>query len=90
MRLDETSAPRMEPSSLLYPGLAALVTDLTPEARRAAVIGVFSAMFLVGQTGGAFLFGYVTHALGYGLMWTVLTVSLLAGAALSLRLGHPG
>ena len=35
----------------LYPGLAALATDLTPPERRAAVVGVFSAMFLVGNAG---------------------------------------
>jgi MFS family permease len=67
----------------LYPGLAALVVDRTPEARRATVIGIFSAMFLIGQTVGAFVFGYVAHALGYGLMWTVLTFLLLIGSLLS-------
>src|SRR5213083_1562128 len=41
----------------LYPGLAALVTDLARPARRATAVGVFSAMFLVGQAAGAFLFG---------------------------------
>jgi MFS family permease/bifunctional DNase/RNase len=73
----------------LYPGLAALVTDLAPEARRAAVIGVFSAMYLVGQAGGAVVFGYVTHALGYALMWAALTALLLGGAGVSLRLERP-
>jgi MFS family permease len=73
----------------LYPGLAALVTDLTPDARRAAVVGIFSAMFLVGQATGAFLFGYVTHVLGYGSMWSVLTAMLLFGALLSVRLARP-
>ena len=29
----------------------------TPGDRRAAVVGIFSAMFLVGQTTGAFAFG---------------------------------
>jgi len=70
----------------LYPGLAALVTDETPPERRGAVVGVFSGVFLVGNAGGAFAFGYVTHAIGYGLMWTLLTVMLLAGAGVSLRL----
>lgn len=69
----------------LYPGLAALVTDRAPESRRAAVIGLFSGMFLVGQTSGAFTFGYVAHALGYGTMWTVLTALLVIGALLSIR-----
>lgn len=70
----------------LYPGLAALATDLTPAERRAAVVGVFSAMFLVGQAAGAVLFGHVAHAFGYGTLWTTLTVLLVAGAAVSVRL----
>jgi predicted MFS family arabinose efflux permease len=70
----------------LYPGLAALVTDQASPVRRGAVVGVFSAVFLVGHTAGAFFFGYVVHALGYGPMWGVLTALLLGGAGLSLRL----
>ncbi len=70
----------------LYPGLAALVTDTTPEARRAAVVGIFSAMFLTGQTVGAFSFGWIANALGYGSMWAALTALLLAGCLVSLRL----
>jgi len=73
----------------LYPGLAALVTDDTPEARRASVVGLFSAMFLVGQTTGAFLFGWVAHAAGYAIMWSALTVLLTLGGALSTRLARP-
>jgi MFS family permease len=73
----------------LYPGLAALVADQAPESRRAAAVGVFSAIWLVGQTAGAFLFGYVTHALGYGLMWTLLSAVLALGALLSLGLAEP-
>ena len=73
----------------LYPGLAALVTDLATPARRATAVGVFSAMFLVGQAGGAFLFGWVAHVLGYGSMWTILACCLLIGAALSLGLTRP-
>jgi MFS family permease len=73
----------------LYPGLAALVADQAPESRRAAAVGVFSAIWLVGQTAGAFLFGYVTHALGYGLMWTSLAAVLAIGAVLSLGLAEP-
>jgi MFS family permease len=72
----------------LYPGLAALVTDLTPPERRAAVVGIFSAMFLVGQTAGAFTFGWVANALGYGSMWAALTALLLLGGLVSLRLGQ--
>jgi MFS family permease len=70
----------------LCPGLAALITDRTPESRRAAVVGVFSAMFLAGQTLGAFLFGYVAHAADYATMWWALSVLLLVGAVVSLRL----
>jgi MFS family permease len=73
----------------LYPGLAALVTDLTAVARRATAVGVFSAMFLLGQTAGAFVFGAVAHALGYASMWTILTMLLLIGASLSVGLARP-
>jgi MFS family permease len=73
----------------LYPGLAALVTDLAPPTRRATSVGVFSAMFLVGQAGGAFVFGGVAHGLGYASMWTILAFSLLIGAALSMGLARP-
>jgi MFS family permease len=70
----------------LYPGLAALVTDVAPPERRASAVGVFSAMFLLGQATGAFVFGYVAHALGYASMWSVLASLLLLGAALSIGL----
>ncbi len=70
----------------LYPGLAALVTDQAPAARRGAVVGVFSGVFLVGNAAGAFAFGAVAHSLGYGPMWAVLTALLLAGGAVSVRL----
>ncbi|HET7341540.1 MAG TPA: MFS transporter [Methylomirabilota bacterium] len=72
----------------LYPGLAALVTDTTPPERRAAVVGLFSAMFLTGQAAGAFAFGYVAHALGYGAMWAALTLLLALGGVLSMRLSR--
>jgi MFS family permease len=74
----------------LYPGLAALVTDTTPDARRAAVVGIFSAMFLTGQTAGAFAFGWVANAAGYGSMWATLTALLLVGCLVSLRLKPDG
>jgi len=70
----------------LYPGLAALVTDQTPETRRGVVVGIFSAVFLAGQTSGSFLFGYVTHAVGYAFMWSALSALLLLGSALSLKM----
>ena len=72
----------------LYPGLAALVTDQTPAGRRGVVVGIFSSVFLTGQTAGALVFGYVTHSVGYAFMWTILTSLLFAGFALSLRLEH--
>jgi MFS family permease len=72
----------------LYPGLAALVADQAHEARRGTVIGVFSAVFLIGNSGGAFLFGHVAHHLGYGVTWSALASLLLIGALLSL--GLPG
>ena len=72
----------------LYPGLAALVTDQTPETRRGVVVGIFSAVFLAGQTSGSFLFGYVTHAVGYAFMWSVLSAFLLVGSALSMKMAR--
>ena len=73
----------------LYPGLAALITDTAPDDRRASIVGVFSAVMLLGQTGGAFLFGFVTHAAGYGFMWWTLTMLLIMGSAFSMRLQRP-
>jgi MFS family permease len=73
----------------VYPALAALVADGAPPARRGAVIGVFSALFLCGQAGGAFAFGAFAHALGYALMWTGLAVSVAVGAVVSLALERP-
>jgi MFS family permease len=70
----------------LYPGLAALVADQAHETRRGTVVGVFSAVFLIGNSGGAFVFGYVAHRFGYGLMWSTLALLLLAGAIVSLGL----
>lgn len=74
----------------LYPGLAALVADEAPAARRGARVGLFSGVFLVGHASGAVVFGYVAHAAGYGPMWSGLTALLLVGAALSLRLAPGG
>ena len=72
----------------IYPGLSALVADQAHQDRRGAVVGVFSGVFLVGNAAGAFTFGFVTHAIGYGPMWTVLSGLLLIGAALSLGLAN--
>src|SRR2546426_223747 len=71
---------------LLYPGLAALVTDHAPQTRRGVIVAMFSAVFLVGQTAGSFAFGYITHAIGYAFMWTMLASLFLLGTALSVSL----
>jgi MFS family permease len=73
----------------LYPALAALVADDAPPARRGAVVGMFSALFLAGQAAGAFAFGGLAHALGYEPMWLALTAALLVGLLVSLRLERP-
>jgi MFS family permease len=70
----------------LYPGLSALLMDVTPEGRRGRAVGIFSSVFLVGNALGAVVFGYVAHGLGYGIMWSALTVLLVAGFLWSLRL----
>jgi predicted MFS family arabinose efflux permease len=49
-------------------------------------VGVFSSMFLLGQTAGAVVFGAVAHALGYASMWSILAMLLLIGSALSMGL----
>jgi len=70
----------------LYPALAALLMDVTPEARRGGAVGIFSAVFLVGNAVGSIVFGHVAHRFGYRVMWSVLTALLAAGFALSFRL----
>jgi ATP-binding cassette subfamily B protein len=69
----------------LYPGLAALVADQAHEARRGTVIGVFSAVFLIGNSSGAFLFGGVAHRFGYGVTWSALAALLLVGGRQAIR-----
>jgi MFS family permease len=73
----------------LYPALAALVADDAPAERRGAVIGVFSALFLCGNAGGAFAFGWLAHALGYPPMWMGVSALILVGALISMRLEAP-
>jgi MFS family permease len=70
----------------LYPALAALLMDETPERRRGSVVGIFSSVFLTGNALGAMLFGVLSHGFGYGVMWSVLALLLGAGFALSFRL----
>jgi MFS family permease len=74
----------------LYPALAALLMDVTPEPRRGGAVGIFSAVTLVGNALGAIVFGHIAHWLGYRVMWSVLTGLLFAGFVLSfrLRVGH--
>ena len=73
----------------LYPALAALVADGAPVARRGAVIGIFSALFLCGQAGGAFLFGWAAHAFGYAIAWTSLAALVAIGSVVSTGLERP-
>jgi MFS family permease len=70
----------------LYPAMSALLMDVTPERRRGSAVGIFSSVFLVGNTIGAVVFGYVAHGLGYPWMWSALTLLLTAGFAASFRL----
>jgi MFS family permease len=64
--------------------------DVTPERRRGGAVGIFSAMFLVGNAVGAVVFGYIAHWLGYRVMWSVLTLFIIAGFVLSFRLRPSG
>lgn len=74
----------------LYPAMSALLMDVTPEARRGSVVGLFSSVILVGHALGSVAFGYVAHGLGYRTMWGALTALLGVGFLLSLRLdAHP-
>jgi MFS family permease len=73
----------------LYPALAALVADDAPPARRGAVVGIFSALFLSGQASGAFAFGAFAHGLGYPVMWAALATAIAAGGVVSLGLERP-
>jgi MFS family permease len=70
----------------LYPALSALLMDVTPERRRATAVGTFSSVFLVGNALGSMAFGYVAHGLGYRIMWSALSLLLVAGFAMSFRL----
>ena len=54
--------------------------------QEAGVVGIFSAVFLVGNALGSMVFGYVAHGLGYFAMWAMLTGLLAAGFGLSFRL----
>jgi MFS family permease len=66
--------------------MSALLMDVTPERRRGSAVGIFSSVILVGNTAGAVVFGYVAHGLGYAVMWSTLTVLLIVGSLLSVRL----
>jgi MFS family permease len=70
----------------LYPAMSALLMDVTPERRRGSAVGIFSSVILVGNSFGAIAFGYVAHGLGYAVMWSALTVLLIVGSFLSVRL----
>ena len=66
--------------------MSALLMDVTPERRRGSAVGIFSSVILVGNSFGAIAFGYVAHGLGYAAMWSALTVLLIVGSFLSVRL----
>ena len=70
----------------LYPAMSALLMDVTPERRRGSAVGIFSSVFLVGNSIGAIVFGYVAHGLGYPWMWGALTLLLTVGFVASFRL----
>ncbi len=70
----------------LYPAMSALLMDVTPERRRGSAVGIFSSVFLVGNSIGAIVFGYVAHGLGYPAMWGALTLLLTVGFVASFRL----
>jgi MFS family permease len=73
----------------LYPALSALLVDVTPEARRASAVGIFSAVCLLGNAVGAVAFGYIAHGVGYTPMWIALAVVMAGGIVASFRLA-PG
>ena len=73
----------------LYPALSALLVDVTPEARRATAVGIFSAVCLLGNAVGAVVFGYLAHGAGYSFMWIALAVVMSGGIVASYRLA-PG
>jgi len=70
----------------LYPALSALLIDLAPDARRGSAVGLFSSVILAGHALGSMLFGYVAHGLGYGVLWTALTLLVALGFGASFRL----
>lgn len=73
----------------LYPALSALLVDVTPEARRATTVGIFSAVCLLGNAVGAVVFGYIARGAGYTPMWIALAVVMSGGIVASYRLA-PG
>lgn len=70
----------------LFPALSALVMDQALERQRGRVVAIYGSVFLTGGTLGAVAFGYVASALGYGVMFGLLTALLATGFAVSLRL----
>ena len=73
-------------TGLLAGSAHGFLMDVTPEARRGGAVGIFSAVFLVGNALGSIVFGHIAHWLGYRVMWSVLAVLLLTGFMLSFRL----
>lgn len=67
-------------ASLVYPSLALIVVSRTPNSRRGAALGAFTAFFDVGVGLGAPLAGVVATLAGYGAAFWVASACGLAAA----------
>ena len=66
-----------------YPALSALAVDVSPENRRGAAMGTFSAAFEVGIGFGAIGMGIVAGLVGYSSMFLIGSTFPVAGMALA-------
>lgn len=73
-----------------FVGAATMVTDLSPDARRAEAISYFSVSVYAGLAFGPTLGEAVLGSDRYGLVWGVAGVLALAGAALGLLTRETG
>jgi MFS family permease len=62
-------------SAMLYPTLAALVVDRSPEAERALALGTLSSAWDLGVVVGSVLVGFVADRVSYGAGFTLAAVS---------------
>ena len=60
---------------MLYPTLAALVVDRSPEAERALALGTLSSAWDLGVVVGSVLVGFVADRVSYGAGFTLAAVS---------------